>query len=462
MESKIDGLKLACLTPRAGKGNHRFIIPNGSKLAEGDLLRLAGMARKPDQIGDDYICVGQIVQQLSGRDADEWLVVVGSSLKKLQEKDRQKIRHYLTTRVMELGNLVGQIDWESSPDKAAVPSNKLAGWEAEVNNVLQKGKTGIGKWLIGGSFMSSILILVILAIQFKTKPQSKKPEQNKSFNKTPVHLIADKLGWSGSTKTTETDYVLERILSLFNLAVQSELRKSVSLAETNGDSSKEHERLLLKAFTRLYQIINGENLQLPRTIEEFSSNSGFIKDIQNLFPNKQEKIFDPYGLVKDSPSLKLLQESIDPNKLAKFRLTYTGFANLSKFHSEIKRDSYLNTKSGYRKIVSALSDTKLKSPIKYGGQLFFCTCDIDYLKLLINFFEQDWFGDLSDNTNLSLGARIKLLKNEWPQGPDRIFSQDAINTFKNSPKFADCNIFFQSLEQALKDLAPFDMDISPD
>ena len=448
MESAIGKLALACLTPRGGKANHRFIIPDGSKLSESELLRLAGKARQADQVGDDYLRVGHTVQQLSGRDGDEWLVVAGAGLKKLPAKDRENLRRYLAGKATELDGLLRQIDWDAVLDRTVVPSAELTAWEAGANEVLLQWEPEppgwLKKWLRRGLVMASALILIFSTCYFLIWPTGAPPvvappdkDKPPVVAETPVLVIAEKLGWKKEQKKEEDiDFLLDKMSSLFT-------------KDSNEDKEKKIQ--LQKYLAKLFKIIFPKESN-SKELDEFSSNNGFLANLEMLFPKTGNYEMDPCGLVSEKPGLKNLKNAIDPKKIGNFRSVYGSFVELAKV--KIKPGSYLEKESKFKELIAQLEKQPelLKDPPVYEGQVFFCPCDGKFLSTLQSVFESTAF---YEKAPVSLDEGIKKLQNMKDKGPDVIFSMEAIKGFKNSKAFSNDMAFLNALEGMMKNLQSF-------
>ena len=405
MEKLNRGLVLACLTPRAGKTNHRFIIPTGSKLSEVELLKLGGLAREADNDKDDYIRVGHTVKQFNGRDGDEWLIVAGSALKNLSSQGREKIRSYLSNKIHQLENILANFNWDSFPEQTSVQSVELDVWEDEASKLLKNIGTGIvKKWIWRGLVMAGVFFLAIMLFLQKHPSQS---DFFKPKNISPIEDIARYLGMpKGDAMPTE--YVLENVRILFDFSNSNQAGKDIKTNQVGDKEKHSQEKELEALLFKIFGLIYGDKVSKPKTIRELAENQGFLKELDGLLPldpiSNKRKV-DPYALVKNEDGFENLKKSIDPNKIGEFRTVCVGFSRLAK--AKVDRNGLVATENKFTNFYKALKDgfdNNSDSPPEYQRQLFFCPCDIILLSKLQVIFDKDWFINLK---NLSVDQRLK-------------------------------------------------------
>ena len=94
-------------TPRAGRWNHRFLIPSHVEVDQSRLATWASRARRHDR-GDDYLAAirRNVVQASGGREGDELLVLAGIETDTLSSEIRDQLKGRLECRMDDLENLV--------------------------------------------------------------------------------------------------------------------------------------------------------------------------------------------------------------------------------------------------------------------------------------------------------------------------------------------------------------------
>lgn len=114
-------------TPRAGRWNHRFLVPEELTMTEEQLAEEASRARQQHQ-GSNYLAVvRQVEQPSSGRTADELLVLHGVA-EHLDAATRRELLKRLEARLDDLDRLVQTLDWEREGKRLLVRRQELAAW----------------------------------------------------------------------------------------------------------------------------------------------------------------------------------------------------------------------------------------------------------------------------------------------------------------------------------------------
>ncbi|MCA9174737.1 MAG: hypothetical protein KDB14_09665 [Planctomycetales bacterium] len=115
-------------TPRAGRWNHRFLVPESLSLSEEQLAEQAARARRRPQ-GANYLAVVRSVEQpATGRAADELLVLHGVEVERLDAATRRVLLKRLAQRLEDLEQLVEALDWEQEGKRLVVHRRELKEW----------------------------------------------------------------------------------------------------------------------------------------------------------------------------------------------------------------------------------------------------------------------------------------------------------------------------------------------
>lgn len=116
-------------TPRAGKWNHRHIVPPG--VSQQAYLNIIETARQKGE-GDNFLAVGhdnKVKQFTTDRYAPELLILAGIDTKRLSKNQKQALQDSLTSLLGSVDKLVTEdIDWNREGETDPVVSEKLAVW----------------------------------------------------------------------------------------------------------------------------------------------------------------------------------------------------------------------------------------------------------------------------------------------------------------------------------------------
>ena len=116
-------------TPRAGKWNHRHIVPPA--VSQQAYLNIIETARQKDE-GDNFLAVGhdnKVKQFTTDRYAPELLILAGIDTKRLSKNQKQALQDSLTSLLGSVDKLVTEdIDWNREGETDPVVSEKLAVW----------------------------------------------------------------------------------------------------------------------------------------------------------------------------------------------------------------------------------------------------------------------------------------------------------------------------------------------
>lgn len=116
-------------TPRAGKWNHRHIVPPG--VPQKSYLDIIEIARQKTE-GDNFLAVGhdnKVKQIKDNRYAPELLVLAGIDTKRLSDQQRKALQDSLNSLLRSVDTLVtGDIDWNREGENDPVVREELAVW----------------------------------------------------------------------------------------------------------------------------------------------------------------------------------------------------------------------------------------------------------------------------------------------------------------------------------------------
>ena len=133
----MEGPVMFALTPRAGRWNHRYLVPIGSKWSQQALSTLVLKATENRQ-RSVISASTSVVQATTGRSGEEMLVLKDERLACLSPVKRDRIQQHVKRRGESLAILVTQkIDWDTLGDNLVVESAALSDWQKEVDEMIQ-------------------------------------------------------------------------------------------------------------------------------------------------------------------------------------------------------------------------------------------------------------------------------------------------------------------------------------
>lgn len=122
---------LIAITPRAGRWNHRYLVPPDLSLSTEVLGRLTRMASQQPQ-GQAWLAVSHEVQQVGGdRTGQEMLILGDLDVDSLTPEARERLQEFLRQRLHDLGELIAHgVEWEQEGRVDPVIRPELADWYA--------------------------------------------------------------------------------------------------------------------------------------------------------------------------------------------------------------------------------------------------------------------------------------------------------------------------------------------
>jgi hypothetical protein len=125
------------MTPRAGRWNHCFLVPDGSIVPHAELARLTEAALARNDLGSTLVYADrEVPQTTTGRMGYELLVAHDPRLAQ-SETVREQIQELLSTHLDQLANHVrNEADWDRDPG-LAVPWSGLTTLAGEVESIVQ-------------------------------------------------------------------------------------------------------------------------------------------------------------------------------------------------------------------------------------------------------------------------------------------------------------------------------------
>lgn len=122
---------LIAMTPRAGRWNHRYLVPPDLNLSTVVLGRLTRMAGQQPQ-GPAWLAVSHEVQQVGGGRVGQELLILGDlDVQRLSHEAREHLLKRLRQRLLDLGELIAHgVEWEQEGRVDPVIRPELAQWYA--------------------------------------------------------------------------------------------------------------------------------------------------------------------------------------------------------------------------------------------------------------------------------------------------------------------------------------------
>jgi len=175
------------LTPRAGRRNHVYLVPDDSKAARRKIEGLALRVSKAVEdlldspgIGQDFIVAWQeVTQTTTGRRGREWICLAGIDISKLSDHNRKKCADWLKSRLEGLDEIVASRDWNRSDDLFEV-LKEMRAWQKEVGSAWQKysviepNRSGPPRrgWLLAVLLFGLVAVAILAFYQLKKKWRS--------------------------------------------------------------------------------------------------------------------------------------------------------------------------------------------------------------------------------------------------------------------------------------------------
>jgi hypothetical protein len=295
---------LLASTPRAGKYNHRQIIPAEMTLPETIFNRIDAIRNVTGNsdwyISGDCIGVWQKVRQIgSSRDGIEILAVVVPEYDLSAMTDHQKKRLLSKLRELQpkLEKLVTEtIDWEQNgATQLTISRRELNDWQQEIESFIPQPSTPKGNWIMRHKFLCVITMLFCFVISyfFLYGQLPKKWSGNKSEQNNPQ-----------PTDTDGRNMILVNPLKNDNPPIIDMLQEWRKIFPDLKDESDLKQRLNgIVIGNDLHTILN--NVKIVFEMEQNLNNREHSKEdllqdrklrnnIDKLFPKEQ---FNPLGLV---------------------------------------------------------------------------------------------------------------------------------------------------------------------
>jgi hypothetical protein len=320
----VEGPIIFGLTPRAGRWNHRYLIPCGATSPELLLGRLADRARKADR-GDDYIAVRRnVAQTATGRAGTELLVVQDDRLRHVGNAGRERLLAALRSYADRLETLVTEtIDWEYDQPALVVERPELTAWREEASRLIASGhEASLGRrerpprgWLRNAAAAVIVLGLLLLVAVFLWPPRNGcGPAPNKADSRKFKEL-ANRLGVEPAPGA-----ILRQLRLLFESpgATAPTTKASESADETSTPDAENSIHQILAMF---YRCSFGR--EPPEAEDQLLKDQGLLDRLGELFPSGEEAPntveatahqFDPCGLLKGD-ALGRENETLDRESL---------------------------------------------------------------------------------------------------------------------------------------------------
>jgi hypothetical protein len=158
-------------TPRAGKYNHRFLVPDGCDTPSDLLLETYIPKVRDDRKGKDFVGVSWEVKQIDTNRIGKEILVLAAPYCDLSPLADQLFEH-LKSHQDELTEIVTEkIDWNKiGADNLSIACPELADWQKELEPLLRDIKpnppTQKGNWIMRHKVLSLIIIPVLLLVLF--------------------------------------------------------------------------------------------------------------------------------------------------------------------------------------------------------------------------------------------------------------------------------------------------------
>lgn len=299
----MEGTLMFALTPRAGRWNHRFIVPVGSRWSDQTLSRLADEAGSVNAPASVIAARTTVVQATTGRTGEELLVLKDSRLGRLNRAAQQVVQAALDERAEQLEFIVrDRVDWDKAGRDLTVERPELSHWSEELDHLVNKLLRDRASLAESRPKCSSqivvLLALVGLAIVSVALWRHRFAESDLSNAPVGDKVLEDVAGLVGLDCHGRADSLLKREVQeqlsvMFDWTVNEMQLQAAEqpIADTLPPPESTSIESILKI---LYQ--THFNLSASEEIEVLLSDDGFRQTLKRLFPPPSHE-FDPTGLL---------------------------------------------------------------------------------------------------------------------------------------------------------------------
>jgi hypothetical protein len=322
---------LIAMTPRAGRWNHRYLVPPNLNLSTVVLGRLTGMAGQQPQ-GPAWLAISHEVQQVGGSRLGQEMLILGDlDVQRLNPEARESIQECLRQRLLDLGELITQeADWEHEGRVDPVIRSELAQWYAVDFQPLGLLESRAPDWN---------LTSVISMKEHKATKEDKENNESKRF-----WLIGSAVGGVGILLATIFYLIKPQIVPVNNLTKVDDVVCEISGVKPGG---KDLACLLSKnEFKRLCDIfISPSNKCEPRDIETpFREIQGVRKNVD--FPaivgrSHNDGSFDSALLLTENKTAEdvrvLTEEIFGVGQSGGRKISFAEYISVLKYEDKIKK-----------------------------------------------------------------------------------------------------------------------------
>lgn len=316
------------VTPRAGRWNHRYLVPVSAHWSEGDLVQWSDQAGRRTG-GERCLTVSRDVRQSStGRTGTERVILCDPRLSALRDHPRtaRAVREKLQACLEQMDTLVTeQIDWTETGERLVIQHPCLNQWQRELDDELAplpsepQGTRSPGN---GVAIATRVTITVALIIALGMTAWGLtgglfRKTQTELFHQQ-VHELATRLGipTMGHDEIRIIEQVTEKL--------------ETDLFAREGDSLEGEERLL-HTLRQFQEAVFDKPDPTARLLED----QGIVERLEALYPPPEHE-FQKCGLLRaelrksnvgnsDDDQLVDDLEAIDPRR---FRDIIQALANL--------------------------------------------------------------------------------------------------------------------------------------
>lgn len=310
------------LTPRAGRWNHRFLVPSGSRWSQQALSKLVEAAkesRQPSIISTNR----SVVQATTGRTGEELLILKDERLTRLSTTARELIQKRVDDHAECLETIVTQtIDWDAMGSDLVIERTELSEWlqgaDGLIETISRDDAMPSEIDRTRSPYMISILVLLGLcatgAVLWQMARISEQPQPPKTKVDLPLtdanrSEMAELLGVDSSNKPrADVERNIQEILG--SLFVEASIGAHRHRDDTAGDDKVGRTHLSIeKSLELLYQVhFPDQRASVPKDL--VSHNRGTLN---KLFPADTQHSLDPLGLLPPDHRMVDQLEGIAPS-----------------------------------------------------------------------------------------------------------------------------------------------------
>lgn len=454
------------LTPRAGRSNHRYLVPHGTNWTEDSLTRLAALAGNRDEmITEDCISVGrQVTQDFTGRPAREFLLIQDPRLKDAGQEIKQRLLGILHTHLIALETIVAKkIDWSAAGNDLVVPVRDMNPWQSQVLTMLNLAGTSlpnakpteIPARLNQFAVVLASLLIAAIAIGLwygggnapnHQIPVHVRKEGDEDRRRESIVRVAKALRLQTNVSFDELTLSISKKLELLFVASPAESPESSgSSRTTKGHATGRVEAgecdpvIYIVSQLQTFYHYQYPNLEVPSQMEVLVKDDGLIGSLTKIYA-KEPNSFDPCGLLSEDDARRFKLCGYPADQFHRIAACFEALSTIERDTADpLMRSAY----GPFLKDVADFdrSDDRNRSiEATRNMARFYTSRDIALAERIEELLDKPSFRELLQTGNERAGNLPELFDltgEQWLQASDRRLSEKALIHAKND--YPDAN-----------------------